>query len=332
MIETRLLRNALMLAEHRNFARAAKALNISQPTLNRSIQLLKKIVGERLFDRDSRTILTTQAGEIILKHARIILSSSNAMLEEIGRHQGIMEGSLSIGAGPYAASALVAPAIGLFFKRYPGIDIHISVDDWPQFPDRLMQKDFDFAVMESSHLDASRDFELTRLNRHQAFFYCRHGHPLLQKESLTISDLSQFPLILTTLPRRVSDLFNRLFFPDGDADTSAGIPENITSNDLATIKATVSQSDAISIGTYGILASELAVGIFVALPFRIPELKTSYDIVKRKGLSLSPAAQAFIEILIETDQEQSILETALIESLGPAITPKICGEDKQRLT
>lgn len=86
MIETRLLRNALMLAEHRNFARAAKALNISQPTLSRSIQLLEKIVGERLFDRDSRTILTTQAGEIILKHARIILSSSHAMLEEIGLH------------------------------------------------------------------------------------------------------------------------------------------------------------------------------------------------------------------------------------------------------
>lgn len=320
MIETRLLRNALMLAEHRNFARAAIVLNISQPTLTRSIQLLEKTVGERLFDRASRTILPTQAGEIILKHARIILSSSEAMQEEIGRHQGILEGSLCIGSGPYPASALLAPAIGRFCKRYPGINIHISVDDWYKIPNRLMQKDFDYVLMETSQLDASRDFELTRLNRHPGFFFCRYDHPLLEKESLTISDLSQFPLILTALPKRLSDLFDRLFFPGGNAGASSGQLENITSNDLATIKATVSQSDSISIGTYGALASELEVGLLVALPFRIPELESSYDIVKRKGLSLSPAARAFIEILIETDKEQSILETDLIESLGPAIT------------
>ena len=320
MIETRLLRNALMLAEHRNFARAAKALNISQPTLTRSIQLLEKTVGERLFDRTSRSILPTQAGDIILKHARIILSSSKAMQEEIGRHQGILEGSLSIGAGPYAASALVAPAVALFGKRYPGIDIHISVDDWCQFPDRLMQKDFDYALMETSELHASRDFEVILLNRHQAFFYCRHDHPFLENENLVISGLSQFPLILTTLPKRVLDLLDRLFFPDGDSGISKGKPDQITSNDLATIKATVSHSDAISIGTYGTLSPELEAGLFVTLPFRIPELTTFYNIVKRKRLSLSPAARDFIEILIETDKEQSILESDLIESLGPAIT------------
>ena len=319
MIETRLLRNALMLAEHRNFARAAIVLNISQPTLTRSIQLLEKIVGERLFDRASRTVLPTQAGEIILKHARIILSSSKAMQEEIGRHQGILEGSLCIGSGPYPASALLAPAVGRFGKLYPDINIHISVDDWYKIPNRLMQKDFDYVLMETSQLDASRDFELTRLNRHPGFFFCRHDHPLLKKEGLTISDLSQFPLILTALPKRLSDLFERLFFPDGGAGSSTRKLENFTSNDLATIKATVSQSDSISIGTYGALASELEVGLLVALPFRIPELESCYDIVKRKGLSLSPAARAFIEILIETDQEQSILETDWIESLGPVI-------------
>ena len=319
MIETRLLRNALMLAEHRNFARAAKALNISQPTLTRSIQLLEKTVGERLFDRASRTVLPTQAGEIILKHARIILSSSKAMQEEIGRHQGILEGSLCIGSGPYPASALLAPAVGRFGKLYPDINIHISVDDWYKIPNRLMQKDFDYVLMETSQLDASRDFELTRLNRHPGFFFCRHDHPLLEKEGLTISDLSQYPMILTALPKRLSDLFGRLFFPSGNAGASIRKLENITSNDLATIKATVSQSDSISIGTYGALSSELEVGLLVALPFRIPELESSYDIVKRKGLSLSPAAWAFIEILIETDQEQSILETDWIESLGPVI-------------
>jgi len=321
MIETRLLRNALMLARHRNFARAAKELNISQPTLSRSIQLLEKTIGDRLFDRTSRTILPTQAGEIMLKHARIILASSEAMQEEIGRHHGLLEGSLRIGSGPYPAVALLGPAAGRFSKLYPGINIDINVGDWTKFPGRLMHEDFDYVLMETSELDNARDFELIRLNRHPGFFFCRNDHPLLEKNNLVISDLSPFTVIFTILPKRLSDLLSKLFFPGKDINESSSKLQNISSNDLATMKAMVAHSDSIGIGTYGTLASELKAGLFVALPFRIPELRTDYDIVKRKGLSLSPAARDLIDLLIRTDKEQSILEAGLITSLGPEIKP-----------
>lgn len=317
MIDSRLLQDALILSKHRNFARAAKELNISQPTLSRRIQLLEKVIGERLFDRASRTILPTRAGEIILKHARIIISSSEAMQEEIGRYRGLLEGSLYIGAGPYPAVALLSPVIGQFSERYPGINIKITVGDWTKFSNRLMQEDFDYVLMETSQLDVSRDFELIRLNRHPGFFFCRFDHPLLKKSGLTIRDLSQFPVIFTVLPRRLLNLLSNLFRPGENPDVSATKLQNISSNDLATMKATVSNSNSIGIGTYGTLASELEAGLFVALPFRIPELRTDYDIVKRKGLSLSMAALELIDLLVETDKEQSILEAGLIESLGP---------------
>lgn len=320
MIETRLLRNALMLARHRNFARAAKELHISQPTLSRSIQLLEKTIGDRLFDRASRMIRPTQAGEIMLKHARIILSSSEAMEEEIGRHHGLLEGSLRIGSGPYPAVALLAPAVGKFSELYPGINIDVNVGDWTKFPGRLMHEDFDYVLMETSELDISRDFELIRLNRHPGFFFCRNDHPLLEEGNLLISDLSPFPIIFTVLPKRLSDLLSKLFFQTKVTRESNRKLQNISSNDLATMKAVVAHSDSIGIGTYGTLASELEAGLFVALPFRIPELRTDYDIVKRKGLSLSPAARDLIDILIETDKEQSILEADLIKSLGPKIS------------
>jgi len=320
MIETRLLRNALMLARHRNFARAAKALHISQPTLSRNIQQLEKIFGERLFDRSSKALLPTQAGEIMLKHARIIIATSKTMQQEIELHQGLFQGSISIGSGPYPASALLAPAIGRFSKDYPNIKIDISVDDWTKFPGRLMQEDFDFVVMESSQVNTSRDFELIPLNNHPGFFFCRWDHPLLKKINLTVSDLSQFPLIFTVLPKRLADILVRLFFPGKDADeVSVGKLQNISCNDLGTMKAMVFHSDSIGIATYGTLASELDSGLFVALPFHIPKLKSAYDIVKRKALSSSPAARKLIEILIETDDEQSVLEIDLIKSLGPEI-------------
>jgi len=315
MIETRLLRNAVMLDKHRNFARAAKALNITQPTLSRNIQLLEEKIGERLFDRLPKTILPTQAGEIMLKHARFIISSSRNMQEEIRRHQGLLEGSIRIGTGHYPANAVLAPTVGHFSKRYPGIDIEISVDDWRKLPYRLMKEDLDFILAETSQLDTSRDYEVIQLNRHAGFFFCRHDHPLLKKSKLTPGDLSLFPLIFTTFPRRLSHAINSFLSSGGDESAPTKKLQNIICNDLATMKTIILNSESIGIGTYGTLATELEAGLFVALPFRIPELRTDYDIVKRKALSLTPAASDLIDLLLEFDEEQSRLEIDLIKSL-----------------
>jgi len=315
MTETRLLYNALALARYQSFAQAAKSLGISQPTLTRSIQLLEKNVGEQLFDRTSRTILPTKAGEIMLKHARIITASSVAMREEIEQQQGLMKGALYIGSGPFAATELLAPAIDRFSRYYPDIEIDVRVDDWRIFADRLMHEDFDYVIMESSELNNSRELELFRLNHHQGFFYCRKNHPMLEKDNLSIREMAQFSLIAPALPVRLTGMLSSLFFPDRHTAEAKNNLQKYTCNDLGTIKATVAGSDLISIGTHGILAPELESGIFEALPFRIPGLNTDHHIVKRKALSLSPAARVFLDLLIEIDQEQFVSEFGLIESL-----------------
>jgi len=320
MIETRLLRNALMLAKHRNFARAAKELHISQPTLTRSIQLLEKTVGELLFDRTTRTILPTKAGEIVLKHASIILASGRAMQEEVGRHQGLSFGSLFIGTGPYAGTELISPAIGRFSKEFPDIDIEIRVGDWRKLPTRWTQEDFDFLLVETSELADTPEFEITRLTRHPAFFLCRKNHPLFEYDSLNFNDLASFPMISPALPKRLIDSFSRLFFPDRDKSLPAMNVQKYICNDLGTIKSTLLESDAIGIGTLGIVAQELKYDLLKVLPFRVNALSTDHHIIRRKGVSLSPSARAFIEILIEVDKERSVMEADLIESLGPDIT------------
>ena len=320
MIETRLLRNALMLAKHRNFARAAKELHISQPTLTRSIQLLEKTVGERLFDRTTRTILPTKAGEIVLKHASIIIASTRAMQEDVGRHRGLSDGSLFIGTGPYAGIEEIAPVIGQFSRLYPEIRIEVRVGDWRKLPGQWGQEDFDFMVIETSELDESLGFDVTRLTRHPAFFFCRQNHPLLKKDSLSISDLASFPLIGPALPERIKGPLRRLFSSSRTASSPPKTLQKYICNDLGTIKAILHESDSIGVGTYGIAVPELESGLFKALPFRIPALTTHLSIVKRKGLSLSHSARTFIKILIELDNELSHSEAKLIRSLGPEIS------------
>ena len=73
------LRHFLALTEHGNFARAAEAVNLSQPALSRSIQALEASLDCRLLDRHSRGISLTVHGQLVLEHAQRLLAGSRAL-------------------------------------------------------------------------------------------------------------------------------------------------------------------------------------------------------------------------------------------------------------
>ena len=315
MIETRLLRNALTLAEHRNFARAARALNISQPTLTRSIQALETQLGAQLFDRKARTVLPTPIGEVLLKHARLVVASSLALEEGVQQLRGLKQGSLAIGVGPYAASVVLGQTLGRFNRRFPNIRVTAMIDDWVNLPRRLKEREFDFVLMEISQLESDHGLEIRPLLPHRGFFFCSATHPVLKLKSLSLPDLIQYPFALPTLPQRLLNLFGRLFQTDDDRTNVVDRLSIIQSNDVSLIRNTVANSQAIGMATYGMLAEDLKSKRFAALPFAIPEIKTAYGIVTRKDLSLAPAASAFIEILADVNASQCARDTWFVEHL-----------------
>ncbi|MBW2207836.1 MAG: LysR family transcriptional regulator, partial [Deltaproteobacteria bacterium] len=260
MIETRLLRNAIMLAEHRNYARAAQALNISQPTLTRNIQTLENHIGARLFDRKTRTVLPTPVGEELLKHARLIVTSTLALEDGIQHYLGLETGTLTIGAGLFAA-CLLGPAIGRFMEQHPNIKINIEVDNWLTLHDRLRQAEFDFVLaetlVEKSGLNKAQDLEAMNLLPHQGFFFCRRGHPLLKTALQSPVDLLQFPLVLPMLPERAVALFRQLFRRTGDKLQILKQITSIECSDMSVMKDTVANSNAIGMAIYGTVSEEL---------------------------------------------------------------------------
>jgi DNA-binding transcriptional LysR family regulator len=316
MIEIRLLDHAIALASHRNYARAAKSLHISQPTLTRSIQALEARLGCRLFDRRSRTVLPTPAGEEMLKHARQVVASSQALEDGIRQFRGIDVGSLTVGVGPYAASILVGQTLGRFNELHPGIRITAMIDDWVNLPRRLKAREFDLVLMETSQLETDTDLEIRPLLPHQGFLFCSGRHPAVKARSLSLQNLVSYPFVLPTLPQRILQLFARLFQTSDEAASPIDRLSIIQSNDVSLIRNTVASSQSIGLATHGMIAEELRSKRFAALPFRIPELKTGYGIVTRKHLSLPPAASALAEMLVEINATQCAVDARFVDSLG----------------
>src|SRR5512134_103481 len=110
-LELRVMRHLLALDEHRNFARAARELGITQPALSRSIQALEASVGVRLFDRGRERVKPTDVGQLLLDLARPIVNESAEAERQLRHLVTAQTGQIRIGAGPYPADISIGRAV-----------------------------------------------------------------------------------------------------------------------------------------------------------------------------------------------------------------------------
>src|SRR5271168_1553420 len=102
MARIRQLEIVSALAQHRNFARAAEALGMSQPNLTRGLKQFEADLGVPIFDRQGVT--PTSFGEIILRYGGKALASFYELTRELALAKGLEVGELRIIAGPYPAN------------------------------------------------------------------------------------------------------------------------------------------------------------------------------------------------------------------------------------
>src|ERR1700679_3901917 len=82
-VDVRELESFVAVADHLNFSKAAKQLNLSQPPLTRRVQSLEEKVGSKLFERNTHAVSLTNAGKLFLEDARAILRHLDRAAETI---------------------------------------------------------------------------------------------------------------------------------------------------------------------------------------------------------------------------------------------------------
>lgn len=147
MLDIKPLRYFLALAETRNFRRAAEHLHLSQPPLSRQIAALERAVGTPLFERSTRQVKLTPAGEVFRREAA-------AILEALGRAQALARetaqggsGMLRIGFTKCAAHSVVPAYVRTMRAAWPRVDLALQEVVSDELPDKLMAGEIDVAVM-----------------------------------------------------------------------------------------------------------------------------------------------------------------------------------------
>jgi LysR family carnitine catabolism transcriptional activator len=130
-VTTRQLRAFRLVAQHRNFTRAAEALFITPSGLSVLIRELESRVGFRLFDRTTRHVELTPHGRELLAVIQRSLEELDAAIANIARSAKHTHQQISLGTTPLVAANILPPAMREFRKLRPDVRIQLFDADLP---------------------------------------------------------------------------------------------------------------------------------------------------------------------------------------------------------
>jgi len=140
------LRAVVVLADRLHFGRAAEDLSLAQPSLSAAVQKVEKALGERLFERTSRRVALTPAGQLAVQRIRSALEE----ITEIGRkrsHRSLLTGRFRLGLvptiGPYYAPSFLAA----LRQRYPRLELLLTEALTESLLQMLGQRSLDAAIV-----------------------------------------------------------------------------------------------------------------------------------------------------------------------------------------
>ena len=124
-MDIRQLTYFMVIAEEGQITAAARRLHMAQPPLSQQMKALEEELGVQLLQREPRSVTLTDAGEILYRRARQIITLTDSTRREIADFKNGLRGTLSIGTVSSSGSVILRPALRQFHDSHRGIRFEI---------------------------------------------------------------------------------------------------------------------------------------------------------------------------------------------------------------
>lgn len=183
------------VAENLHFGKAAQQLSMTQPPLSRQIQKLEKQIGTRLLERDNRKVAVTPAGEVFLREARQIISST----EQAGQRAKLVgegkSGQLVIGYTSAAGVRVLGEVLRVLEQSMPNLAIDLVEAVSREQVNQLQAGQLDIGLGRLS--EDIQGVTSTSFHRERLVLAAPADHPLITKKSpLNRDDIKGEPLLM----------------------------------------------------------------------------------------------------------------------------------------
>jgi LysR family transcriptional regulator, transcription activator of glutamate synthase operon len=287
VVELRQLRYVEAVARHRHFTRAADELHVAQSALSQQVRKLEAELGTELFERNSRTVLITEAGAAVAARARSILAEVDGVRDELDELRGLLRGRVSVGATLPAGELDVPQLLVRFSEAFPSIEVDLHEGTASDMRSFLAEDTVDAAF---SLLAAGppADIEVEPLGEEEvvAAFPAGKGP---NAERVTAAELGRYTLVTlrsgSAIKSAVDDFFAR-----------AGEPPrfSLESGDPFLVRCLVSSGFGAAVLPASLTRRE---GPPIDVRSLRPAVYLPANLLWRKGRHQSRAARAFIEFV-----------------------------------
>ena len=192
-IELRQLRYFLAVAETLHFSKAAERLGMAQPPLSKQIKRLEEHVGHRLFDRTTRGVKLTLAGQLLAERARGTLEKVEDDLAQVRRLGRGEEGTLTVGFSGSVMFTNLPAAIQSYRRRYPKVELRLRELVTSAQLSALLGGTINLAFLRDG--DPTEGIAMSTLLEEPFVAVLPESHGLARKRILRVQDLRGEPFI-----------------------------------------------------------------------------------------------------------------------------------------
>lgn len=194
-MELRNLKTFIRTAELKNFTRAAESLGYAQSTVTAQVEALEKELGMPLFIRNGRRVVLSSAGEELLTYAYRF----RALEEETRIHfdrNGTPAGHLTVGMVESVSASEYVKGIASYLKKYPEVDLKVTVDTTIRLLGALKKGEIDAAVLLDRPV-ADGELQILYRKPEKICFFACSGSKYEGNVSVSLKDLEKEPWLLT---------------------------------------------------------------------------------------------------------------------------------------
>ena len=279
------------VAELSSFRKAAEAIHISQPAFSRRIEKLEEALGVRLLDRTTRRVNLTAVGRDFDRKVQLLLDELDNTLLGIRGVAATRMGEVTIACVPSTVYYYLSQVISRYHERYPKIRVKVFDASANEVLSAVARSEADFGL---NFIGAQEtDIEFKPLLEERFVAACRRDHPLAKKKRVSWTELAQYDYISVS---KASG--NRLLLDQALAGVS-GRPQAIyEAQHVTTMLGLVEAGLGVAaVPSMAMPASDHP--LLVSVPLVDPVVTRKVGLIRRKGRSLSPAAQQLYEFFAQ---------------------------------
>lgn len=276
------------LVEKRNMPAVAREFGLTQPAISSALKDLETGLGVALFDRRASGLAPTPAGEIVAFCFRRVLAELRSIGPDIAASEGMLQGSVTVGALPLGRTRILPLAIAALLRRHPGLHVATVESPYDALVAGLRNGDVDLIFGALRDGDQTRDLQQEALFEDRISVIARAGHPLLRSTRIDFDTLRRARWVLSRNGSPSRELLERFFC---EADEVPPDPA-VETGDLAILRGLLMESDMITAISAHQLHHEIRDGGLAIVDFPLDGTRREIGLTQRLGAFPSPGTQA----------------------------------------